>query len=196
MAEESHIPVTELLTWEAELPDPGAIDEYCRLIQEEWAGEELQRLAHRLQSDAPVAERTAAAEAALSAIATAATQGKGPAPAADWISDYVTRLEEGFEGFAYPTGFADLDAMLIGLVPANMVTLAARPGMGKTVFAMNVAENLAKNGHPVVVFELEMSANELAARAVSGASGVGLKILLDHKLYDEHWKRIIPAAHQ
>ena len=66
-----------------------------------------------------------------------------------------------------PTGFYDLDRMTSGLQPGDMVVLAARPSMGKTAFAINIAEHVALNeGLPVAVFSMEMGASQLAVRVV------------------------------
>ncbi len=65
------------------------------------------------------------------------------------------------------TGFYDMDRMTAGLQPGDLIVLAARPSMGKTAFALNIAEHVAVNeGLPVVVFSMEMGAAQLALRMV------------------------------
>ena len=65
------------------------------------------------------------------------------------------------------TGFYDLDRMTSGLQPGDLIVLAARPSMGKTALALNIAEHVAVNeGLPVVVFSMEMGASQLALRMV------------------------------
>jgi len=71
-----------------------------------------------------------------------------------------------------PTGFAELDDMTHGLQRGEMIIIAARPSMGKTAFALNVAEQSALLGHPVVVFSLEMGKLQLVQRLLSARSGV------------------------
>jgi len=64
-----------------------------------------------------------------------------------------------------PTGFVELDRMTSGLHPAEMIVIAARPSMGKTAFAMNVAEHVALHaGKAVAIFSLEMSSSQLVQR--------------------------------
>lgn len=73
------------------------------------------------------------------------------------------------------TGFASLDAILDGVRPQNLAILAARPGIGKTALALNVARNAAKAGTPVLFFSLEMSAAEIYSRLISMEAGAPLK---------------------
>lgn len=71
------------------------------------------------------------------------------------------------------TGFDDLDAILTGLFPSNLIVLAARPSMGKTALALNIAQNAAlEHGVASAIFSLEMSAVELGDRLLSSAAGV------------------------
>jgi replicative DNA helicase len=72
-----------------------------------------------------------------------------------------------------PTGYHDLDKMLLGLQPGQLVILAARPAMGKTAFALNLAINAVKNTQlPVAIFSLEMLANELSMRLLTSEAKV------------------------
>jgi hypothetical protein len=83
------------------------------------------------------------------------------------LIDRVTELHEnGAEDVTgVRTGFFDLDRMTAGLQPGDLIVLAARPSMGKTAFALNIAENVAvQEGLPVVVFSMEMGASQLALR--------------------------------
>lgn len=73
------------------------------------------------------------------------------------------------------TGFGDLDEMTGGLHRGNVIVLAARPGVGKTSFALNVAENVAAAGGKVGVISLEMSSEELRERLVSSRTGIDIQ---------------------
>jgi len=93
-----------------------------------------------------------------------------------------------------PTGFYDLDRMTSGLQPGDMVVLAARPSMGKTAFAINIAEHVALNeGLPVAVFSMEMGASQLAVRVVGSIGRVDQGHLRTGKLTDEEWPRLTEA---
>ena len=73
-----------------------------------------------------------------------------------------------------PSGFWLMDDMSAGWQPADLIIVAARPSMGKTAFALDCAMNAAQRGYPVLLFSLEMSGCQLAMRALSRVSGVGL----------------------
>jgi len=93
-----------------------------------------------------------------------------------------------------PTGFYDLDRMTSGLQAGDMVVLAARPSMGKTAFAINIAEHVALNeGLPVAVFSMEMGASQLAVRIVGSIGRVDQGHLRTGKLTDDEWPRLTEA---
>jgi replicative DNA helicase len=89
------------------------------------------------------------------------------------------------------TGFYDMDKMTAGLQPGDLIVLAARPSMGKTAFALNIAENVAVNeGLPVVVFSMEMGAAQLALRMVGSLGRIDQGRLRTGKLQDDEWGRL------
>ena len=93
-----------------------------------------------------------------------------------------------------PTGFADLDRMTSGLQAGDMIVLAARPSMGKTSFAVNIAEHVALNeGLPVAIFSMEMGAAQLAVRIVGSIGRVNQGNLRSGKLTDDEWPRLTEA---
>ncbi len=88
------------------------------------------------------------------------------------------------------TGFSDLDSMLIQLGKGDLVILGARPGMGKTSFAMNIATNVAKTGKAVAIFSLEMSGEQLVTRILSSEAMVDSKKIRTGQLKPEDWDNI------
>lgn len=89
----------------------------------------------------------------------------------------LIELSNGKKVSGVSTGFVDLDEMLLGMQPSDLLILAARPSMGKTALALNIAENVATGRRklapkPVGVFSLEMSASSLARRMICGRAGV------------------------
>ena len=93
-----------------------------------------------------------------------------------------------------PTGFIDLDRMTSGLQAGDMVVLAARPSMGKTAFAVNIAEHVALNeGLPVAIFSMEMGAAQLAVRIVGSIGRIDQGHLRTGKLTDDEWPRLTEA---
>jgi len=90
-----------------------------------------------------------------------------------------------------PTGFVDLDDLLSGLQPNNLVVVGARPAMGKTSFALNVAAHAAiEAAKPVLIFSLEMGQLELSQRMLCSESRVDSKNMRDGKLDETDWTKI------
>lgn len=94
-----------------------------------------------------------------------------------------------------PTGYTKLDEMLSGLQPSDLVVLAARPSMGKTALALNIARNAAVlYKHPVAIFSLEMSSRQLAQRLLCAEASVDSHKVRSHRLPDEDWGRLSSAV--
>ena len=94
-----------------------------------------------------------------------------------------------------PTGFTDLDYRTAGMQPSDLVLIAARPSMGKTAFALNIAQYVAfKKNFPVAVFSLEMSKEQLVNRMFSLESSVDAQKLRTGQLNDQDWERLIESA--
>jgi replicative DNA helicase len=95
------------------------------------------------------------------------------------------------------TGFIDLDRMTSGLQKGDLVIVAGRPSMGKTSFAMNIAEHVAiKEGLPVLIFSMEMSASQLASRMLGSVGRVNQGRLRTGKLSDDEWPRVTNSIGQ
>jgi len=93
------------------------------------------------------------------------------------------------------SGFYDIDRMTAGLQPGDLIVLAARPSMGKTAFALNIAEHVAVNeGLPAVVFSMEMGASQLALRMVGSLGRIDQQNLRTGRLRDEEWGRLTEAV--
>ncbi len=109
------------------------------------------------------------------------------------VFDLEERPDQVFSGIA--TGFIEWDRMTHGLNAGNLVIIAGRPGMGKTSFALNVAQHVTlKEKRSVGVFSLEMSVQELAMRILCSESKVPLGKLRSGKLSDRDWESIHNAA--
>ncbi len=94
------------------------------------------------------------------------------------------------------TGFIDLDRLTAGLHENQLVILAARPAMGKTLFALNVAVNAALNGKSVAIFNLEMDANQLANRMLSSVGQINGRKFLSASFNNNDWTRLNEAISQ
>ena len=89
-----------------------------------------------------------------------------------------------------PSGFTELDRMTSGWQKSDLVILAARPGMGKTAFALSLARNAAKYNYPIAVFSLEMSCLQLTNRMISAESGIPAEKLKKGDLHDHEWMEL------
>lgn len=103
------------------------------------------------------------------------------------------RRERGGEVSGLPTGFSDLDEKLDGLKAGDLIILAGRPSMGKSALALNIAENVALAGKPVMVFSLEMSDAQLITRALSSVGRINSKTLASGRLTDDDWDKVTNA---
>jgi replicative DNA helicase len=93
------------------------------------------------------------------------------------------------------TGFKDLDDLTSGMQRQDLVIVAGRPSMGKTAFALNIAEAVAMRAkQPVLVFSMEMSASQLAFRLISSMGRISQKDLRSGELAEEEWPRVSQAA--
>src|SRR5436190_20729992 len=95
-----------------------------------------------------------------------------------------------------PTGFTDLDIRTAGLQPGDLVIIAGRPSMGKTAFALNIAEHVALHpsvSMPVAIFSMEMSSSQLAMRMLSSIGNVDAHKLRTGRLPDEECSQLTEA---
>ena len=138
------------------------------------------------------------AEAAIFAIAQKRKTGTGPQPIADILAKTTEKIDQLYHSdgsmTGLPTGFTDLDAMTSGLQPADLVIVAGRPSMGKTIFGVNIAEHIAiSTDKPVCIFSLEMPSEAIVMRMLSSLGRVKLPRVRTGKLHDEDWPRMTSA---
>jgi len=94
-----------------------------------------------------------------------------------------------------PTGYTDIDAVLLGLQPSSLVIVAARPGQGKTSFAMGAASHVAlETNKPVLFFSLEMGHLELTRRLLASEAHVDVQGLQTGRLSDQEWTKLNHAV--
>ena len=94
-----------------------------------------------------------------------------------------------------PCGIGELDKMITGLNKSDLIILGARPGMGKTSFALNIVRNVAMNtGKTVCFFSLEMTRDQLAQRMLSSEAGIKSEKLRTGELTDDEWTRLAQAG--
>ncbi|ODG91802.1 MULTISPECIES: replicative DNA helicase [Bacillaceae] len=94
-----------------------------------------------------------------------------------------------------PTGFTDLDRMTAGFQPNDLIIVAARPSVGKTAFALNIAQNVAtKTDENVAIFSLEMGADQLVMRMLCAEGNINAQALRTGNLEQEDWNKLTMAA--
>lgn len=114
----------------------------------------------------------------------------------DAIEERLERLRTNPESFAgVPTGFIELDKMTQGMHEGDLIIVGGRPGMGKTSFAMNIAEHVAiERKLPTAVFSMEMSAEQLALRVLSSFGRIDQQNLRSGDMDDHDMSRLVSAS--
>ena len=123
---------------------------------------------------------------------------KGYTPIKDVLVESFTKLEELYNRKQHitgvPTGFSELDYKTAGLHGSELILVAARPAMGKTAFALNIAANAALRGNaPVAIFSLEMSKDQLVNRILCSEAMVDSNKVRTGKLEDDDWVKLAGA---
>lgn len=148
-----------------------------------------------LDSDQDSKELLALAEQKVYEIAERRQRESGPVIISTLLANASDRIDElyrsGHTLTGISTGFTDLDTMTSGLQNGDLVIIAGRPSMGKTSFAMNIAENVALGSKKsVLIFSMEMPAESLTMRMLSSLSRVDFAKIRTGKLKEEDWPRI------
>lgn len=122
----------------------------------------------------------------------------GPQGIAEVLSKTVERIEKLFESDSPITGissgFSDFDRLTSGLQESDLIIVAGRPSMGKTTFAMNMAEYIGmKNDKPVLIFSMEMPAEQLAMRMLASLGRIEMQRIRSGQLDDGDWPRLSSA---
>lgn len=102
----------------------------------------------------------------------------------------ITDPETKDDYIGIPTGIGDLDNVITGLNKSDLIIVGARPGMGKTSFALNIAKNVAEKGKRVAFFSLEMTRDQIAQRLLSNEASVPSTKLRTGQLSPEEWARL------
>lgn len=124
---------------------------------------------------------------------------KGYTAIKDILVDSFTQLEQLYNQKQHitgtPTGFADLDYITAGLHPSDLIIVAARPAMGKSAFALNIATNAAVRANtPVAIFSLEMSKEQMTNRILCSEAMVDSNKVRTGKIEDDDWTKLAEAS--
>lgn len=136
-----------------------------------------------------------AAEQKVFAISETGTRGSGPVNLKDYLAKTMDKIDTLFHSgtaiTGVPTGYHDFDDMTSGLQSSDLVIIAGRPSMGKTTFAMNIAEHVAiKSRLPVLIFSMEMPGESIVMRMLSSLCRIDQLRIRTGKLADDDWPRI------
>ena len=137
-------------------------------------------------------------EQKIFALSNNATESGGPQELADILAVTTDKIDKLYNSTGamtgLATGFYDLDKMTSGLQPSDLIIVAGRPSMGKTIFGVNCAENAALNSpYPALMFSLEMPSDAIAMRMLASLGRVHLQNIRTGSLTDDDWPRLTSA---
>jgi replicative DNA helicase len=186
------------------LPSTANIESYCKIVADKYFLRSLSYVARTILEEVQSGEQNAqllldSAEQKIYDI----RQGRdvrGLVPLSEAIAEAYDRLgkisgpnKDKYVGAR--TGFALLDSITSGLNKSDLIIIAARPGMGKTSFAMNIATNVARRAEKeVVTFNLEMSKEQLATRILSTEALVESNTLRNGRISGDDWVKLATSA--
>jgi len=184
------------------MPRVSNVEHYARIVREKALLRNLIHATHNIQQRALEGEDGADtildnAESSIFALAEDRVKA-GLIPVKDIVRDNFERLEkifrEGKSITGVSTGYMELDKLLSGLQPSELLILAARPSQGKTALALNFAENISiRAGMPVAFFSLEMSKESLLQRLVASVAQIDAHKFRSGHLSREDWRRMTEA---
>ena len=177
------------------------VEYYAKIVQEKAikrslinAGSEIISTGYDLN---PIEESLELAEKLVYDIASQKAS-QALSPIKDLVYESYAKIEERYNNkdklTGAPTAFYDLDAMMNGLQKSDLIILAARPAMGKTSFALNIAQNVAlKANIPVAIFSLEMSKEQLVQRLLCSEAEVDTQRLKTGNMQAKDWEKLAVA---
>lgn len=186
------------------LPTTSNVESYCKIVADKYLIRSLGFTARAILEDIQSGEQDASlmldsAEQRIYDIRRG-RDVKGLSTLADAVLEAYDRLGKitGADKEKYigaKTGFSLLDSITSGLNKSDLIIIAARPGMGKTSFAMNIATNVARrNAKSVVTFNLEMSREQLATRILSTEAMIESSNLRNGRIKNDEWVRLATSA--
>ncbi len=179
---------------------------YARIVRERSVMRQLIGAANRISESVFTPdgrdsdELVQLAEQSVFEIAESRARGDGPQKVAPLLTMAVEKVETLFNNkgaiTGEATGFTDLDKRTAGLQSSDLVIVAARPSMGKTAFAVNMVEHSVMNGGAVLVFSMEMPAEQIVMRMLSSLGRIDQTRLRTGELQDDDWTRFTGAVSQ
>ena len=186
------------------VPTTANIESYCRIVQERSYLRSLMEVAREILDRASESQGDARKLLDLAEQHIFEIRQGRDATGLTKINDVIIQTydqlqkltsDERNEYLGLPTGFSGLDRITTGLNKSDLILIAARPAMGKTSFALNIASNVAKKtGKQVAIFSLEMSKEQLVSRLLSSEARISSHNLRTGTLTADEWVRLASAA--
>lgn len=186
------------------VPSSANVEAYCRIVREKYY---VRRLIQASREIIDMAQDSQAESDTLLDCAEQAIFDIRQGRSSSGLKHLRTAITETYETLqrlsgedsdryrGLSTGYSALDRVITGLNKSDLILIAARPGMGKTSFALNIAENVAtKTDKTVAIFSLEMSSEQLAQRLLSSQASIEGKALRTGELSGDDWVRIAMAS--
>lgn len=176
--------------------------DYCiELLKEKYIRRELIKFGMSLRalscSEQKLDEIYCEVQTGLSKISHQVIRGRSESIASCLTSFFVSLERESFSKLTeIKTGFYDLDHLLQGLIPGDLILIAGRPSMGKTAFSLDIMKNVALSGKTVLFFSLEMSKEQVAQRLLSNESKIPLSFLRSGKILSSQWSVLSHACYR
>ena len=172
------------------VPSISQADTYAKTVSDSFKARKLQEIGARLAFDGVFAENVneVADEIMSELYEVVSEQHKKQLKN---VGDLGTQVFEGYSNDGQDlenrshTGFPRLDEILKGMSAGNLIILAARPKLGKTAFALSIAENIAKSGKTVAFYSLEMESSEIYERLLSKRAQIPMNTLIDRRFRDK-----------
>lgn len=185
------------------VPTTANVEQYIKIVEEKSALRALIKTANELitlgyDPTQEVEDILESSEKKIFEVMQGRNQ-KGYTSIKDILVDSFTQLEQLYNQKQHitgvPTGFSDFDYITAGLHPSDLVVVAARPAMGKSAFALNIATNAAVRANtPVVIFSLEMSKEQMTNRILSSEAMVDSNKVRTGKIDDDDWAKLAAAS--
>lgn len=187
------------------VPTPDNMESYVKSVHEKWLKREVVRSSDLIAKAAAAGEDVRSLVASIQQIATTladqTVSKQDFRPIGEVLLEAVDSSEKKHEAFktgkvtGLETGYRDLDGMLGGLQNTDLIIVAARPSVGKTAFALNVAQNVAiKSGEVVALFSLEMSDLQLVNRMISAEANLEASKLKTGDFKEDDWQKMADAV--
>ena len=187
---------------QAQIVETESTELYAKIVQEKWLRRQLVRAGQRINTLANDQEQELSdvlSQAQEEVFRLSHSDAKrGSVSIAPLVREVLKEIEDSYgkehKILGISTGFFNLDVMTSGLQPGDLSIIAARPSMGKSTLVLNIAQNIARNNLPVLIFSLEMPARHVVMRMLAAEAEIDFGRLRTGRLSDEHWESLAQAT--